>query len=116
DKKALVAKLKKDVKHCFIQKDIPIDSISKIILICNQEITTAIHKEISDYKKTFHNIASIELIGIDALATIIFRDYPSIARELGLTIDSGQILEMSDFIIQYEKSKFATPLSNAFYN
>uniref|UniRef100_UPI004048DC2B nSTAND3 domain-containing NTPase n=4 Tax=Flavobacterium sp. TaxID=239 RepID=UPI004048DC2B len=116
DKKALIAKLKKDVKHCFIQKDIPIASISKIILICNEEITTAIHKEISDYKKTFHNIASIELIGIDAFATIIFRDYPSIARELGLTIDSGQILEMSDFIIQYEKSKFATPLSNAFYN
>ena len=116
DKKLLVAKLKKDVKHCFIQKDIPIASISKIILICNQEITTAIHKEISDYKNTFHNIASLELIGIDAFATIIFRDYPSIARDLGLPIDSGQILEMTDFITQYEKSKFATPLSNAFFN
>ncbi|MGG7035700.1 MAG: hypothetical protein ACI7YS_10995 [Flavobacterium sp.] len=116
DKKELIVKLKKDVKHCFTQKDIPTACISKIILICNQEITTAIHKEILDYKNTFNNIASIELIGIDAFATVIFRDYPSIARDLGLPIDSGQILEMSDFITQYEKSKFATPLSNIFYN
>jgi hypothetical protein len=112
----LVAKLKNDVKHCFTQKDIPIHQISKLILICNQEITTAIHKEILDYKNTFHNTASFELIGIDAFAQIIFRDYPAIARDLGLPIDSGQILEMSDFITQYEKSKFATPLSNIFYN
>lgn len=116
DKKELVKKLKNDVKHCFAQKDIPIASISKIILICNQEITTIIHKEISDYKNTFHNVADLELIGIDAFSTIIFRDYPSIARDLGLPIDSGQILEMSDFITKYEKSKFATPLSNIFYN
>lgn len=116
DKKELIKKLKNDVKHCFAQKDIPISSISKIILICNQEITTIIHKEILDYKNTFHNVAELELIGIDAFATIIFRDYPSIARDLGLPIDSGQILEMSDFITKYEKSKFATPLSNAFYN
>ena len=116
NKKELVAKLKKDVQHCFTQKDIPLHDISKIILICNQEITTAIHKEILDYKNTFPNAASFELIGIDTFAQNIFRDYPSIARELGLPIDSGQILEMSDFIRQYEKSKFATPLSNIFYN
>jgi Holliday junction resolvasome RuvABC ATP-dependent DNA helicase subunit len=116
NKSELIAKLKKDVKHCFTQKDIPIPDISKIILICNEEITTAIHKEILDYKNTFPNVATLELIGIDAFAQIIFRDYPSIARDLGLPIDSGQILEMSDFITQYEKSKFATPLSNIFYN
>lgn len=116
DKKELIKKLKNDVKHCFAQKDIPTASISKIILICNQEINTIIHKEIADYKNTFNNVADLELIGIDAFSTIIFRDYPSIARDLGLPIDSGQILEMSDFITQYEKSKFATPLSNAFYN
>lgn len=116
NKNELVAKLKKDIKHCFAQKDIPIQNISKIILICNQEITTAIHKEILDYKNTFPNVANLEVIGIDAFAQIIYRDYPSIARDLGLPIDSGQILEMSDFITQYEKSKFATPLSNNFYN
>lgn len=116
NKSELIAKLKKDVKHCFTQKDIPIPGISKIILICNQEITTAIHKEILDYKNTFPNSADLEVIGIDAFAQIIFRDYPAIARDLGLPIDSGQILEMSDFITQYEKSKFATPLSNIFYN
>ena len=116
NKSELIAKLKKDVKHCFTQKDIPIPSISKIILMCNEEITTAIHKEILDYKNTFPNIAGLEVIGIDSFAQIIFRDYPSIARDLGLPIDSGQILEMSDFITQYEKSKFTTPLSNIFYN
>jgi hypothetical protein len=59
DKKEFVKKLKDDVKHCFTQKDIPIASISKIILICNQEITAIIHKEISDYKNTFQKTEEI---------------------------------------------------------
>jgi hypothetical protein len=116
DKNQLVSKLKKDIDHCFNQTDISSDKIVRIILICNQEITTKIQEELNIHKNTFNRFTVLEVIGLDAFATIIFRDYPSLAKELGLSIDTGQILEMNEFIIQYEKSKFATPLSNAFYN
>lgn len=116
DKKQLIEKLKGDISHCFNQKDIPKDKIVRIILICNQEITTKIQEELNLYKNEINRFTKLEVIGLDALATIIFRDFPSLAREIGLTIDTGQILEMSEFITQYEKSKFATPLSNTFYN
>ncbi|GAA4763940.1 MULTISPECIES: hypothetical protein [Flavobacterium] len=116
DKITLVPKLKKDIEHCFNQKDIPSDKISRIILICNQEITTKIQEELNVHKNSINNFTQLEVIGLNAFANYIFKDYPSLARELGLSIDTGQILEMSDFVRQYEKSKFATPLSNAFYN
>lgn len=116
DKVKLIPKLKNDIKHCFNQSDISSDKISRIILICNQEITTKLQEELNNHKNSFNKYTNLEVIGIDAFATIIFRDFPSLARELGLNIDSGQILEISEFVTQYEKSKFATPLSNAFFN
>ncbi|MBC5836712.1 nSTAND3 domain-containing NTPase [Flavobacterium muglaense] len=116
DKNQLVPKLKKDIEHCFNQNDISSDKIIRIILICNQEITTKIQEELNEHKNSINEYTKLEVIGLDAFATIIFRDFPSLSKELGLTIDTGQILEMSEFVIQYEKSKFATPLSNAFFN
>jgi len=116
DKNQLISKLKKDIEHCFNQNDISSDKIIRIILICNQEITTKIQEELNEHKNLINRFTKLEVIGIDAFATIIFRDFPSLAKELGLSIDTGQILEMSEFIVQYEKSKFATPLSNAFFN
>ncbi|OOG76924.1 hypothetical protein, partial [Flavobacterium sp. A45] len=116
DKNQLVPKLKKDIEHCFNQNDVSSDKIIRIILICNQEITTKIQEELNEHKNSINKFTKLEVIGLDAFATIIFRDFPSLSRELGLNIDTGQILEMSEFIIQYEKSKFATPLSNAFFN
>lgn len=116
NKKKLIEKLKGDISHCFNQKEVPANNISKIILICNEKITTYIQRELTNHKNSFNNLVNIEIIGIDAFATYIFRDYPSIGKELGLPIDTGQILEMNAFIVDYEKSKFATPLSNAFFN
>ncbi|MGG5210099.1 hypothetical protein ACQWU4_14310 [Chryseobacterium sp. MIQD13] len=116
DKKRLLPKLKSDIEHCFIQKDVPSEKILKIILICNNKITTSIQEELNKHKNSFNSTVVLELIGIDAFSTIVFREYPSIAKELGVTIDSGQILEIDEFISQYEKSKFSTPLSNHFFN
>lgn len=112
----LAEKLKKDIQHCFKQRNVPAEKIIKIILICNSKITTTIQEELNKHKNVFNSDVDLELIGLDAFATIIFKEYPSIARELGLAIDTGQILEPNDFIDQYEKSKFATPLSNEFFN
>lgn len=116
DKKGLLPKLKLDIEHCFKQTDVPSEKILKIILICNNKITTSVQEELNKHKNSFTASVDLEVIGIDAFSTIIFKEYPSIARELGLTIDTGQILEVEEFVLQYEKSKFATPLSNHFFN
>lgn len=114
--KGLIPKLKQDIEHCFNQADVPSGKILKIILICNDKITTAIQEELNQHKKSFSSSVGLEVIGIDALATIIFKEYPSLAKELGLAIDTGQILEVDEFVSQYQKSKFSTPLSNHFFN
>lgn len=116
DTKRLLPKLKQDIEHCFKQNDVPSGKILKILLICNNKITTSIQEELNQHKNSFNSTVVLEIIGIDALATIIFKEYPSLAKELGLTIDSGQILEVDEFVSQYEKSKFSTPLSNHFFN
>ncbi len=114
--KKIFDKLKSDISDCFEQKDIPIEKIVKIILICNSEIPPKKYEELSLYKNTFSTSTKLELIGIDDLATRIFRDYPSLCKGLGIPIDTGQILELDGFIRNYEKSKFATKLSNTFFN
>lgn len=116
DKKRLLPKLKQDIEHCFKQQDVPAEKILRIILMCNNKITTAIQEELNAYKNTINHSVELEVIGIDAFSTIIFKEYPSIAKELGVNIDTGQILSLSEFVSQYEKSKFATPLSNQFFN
>ena len=116
DIKRLLPKLKLDIEHCFKQSDVPSGKILKILLICNNKITTAIQEELNKHKNSFSSTVGLEVLGIDAFATIIFKEYPSIAKELGLTIDTGQILEVDEFVSQYEKSKFSTPLSNHFFN
>lgn len=116
DKTRLISKLKQDIQHCFHQKDVPVEKIIKIILICNSKITTSIQEELNTHKNAIHSSVELEIIGIDAFSTIIFKEYPSIARELGISIDTEQILGISEFISQYEKSKFSTPLSNHFFN
>ncbi|BEV05403.1 hypothetical protein [Chryseobacterium gambrini] len=116
DKKGLLPKLKQDIEHCFKQTSVPTEKILKIILICNNKITISIQEELNKHKNSFNTSVDLEIIGIDAFSTIIFKEYPSIAKELGLTIDTGQILEVEEFVSQYEKSKFATPLSNHFFN
>ncbi|TXE06110.1 hypothetical protein FUA26_14105 [Seonamhaeicola algicola] len=115
-KERLKSKLKKDIEHCFKQEDIPKQKIVKIILMCNSEVSASLFNELSEYKNTFQNSTKLEVIDLADFSNHIHRDYPSIARELNIPIDTGQILEVKSFINQYEKSKFATTLSNDFFN
>lgn len=114
--KHLKAKLLKDITDCFEQKDIPIEKIAQIILICNRKVSSKLYDELANHKSNYSSVTRLEIIGIDDFANHIFRDYPSLCKELGISIDTGQILEVEGFIKQYEKSKFATTLQNQFYN
>lgn len=114
--KGLKAKLKKDIADCFKQTDISNEKIVKVILICNSKINPKLDNELREFKDTLDLSSELEVIGIDALANIIVNQYPSICKELGVPIDTGQILEVESFVSQIEESKFSTTLRNRFFN
>ena len=62
EKKQLIEKLKGDIRHCFNQKDISQDKIVRIILICNQEITTKIQEELNLYKNEINRFTKLNAI------------------------------------------------------
>lgn len=111
-----MVKLKADIGHCFSQKVIPQEKIIKIILICNSVVDNKMYDGLKENLSTYSEDASLEVLDLKNFANQIFKSYPSLARKLGLPIDTGQILEMPEFLEEYEKSKFATTLSNKFYN
>ncbi|MFD2588324.1 hypothetical protein ACFSQJ_15400 [Croceitalea marina] len=112
----VISKLKADIKHCFEQTDVPKNKIIKIILICNSVIDSSNYNVLKEHLSTYSKEAKLEVLSLKNFANQIFKNYPSLARKLGLPIDSWQILEMPEFIEEYQKSKFATTLSNKFYN
>ena len=59
--------------------------------------------------------AVLTLIGVDQLATDIFREYPILARDFfGISIDSGQILPMDMFVAKHDANKMSAPLGIEF--
>lgn len=112
----LMTKLKKDIDHCFTQKIIPVERIFKIILICNKKISTAMYHELQEYQKEYSKKVPLKVIGVDELSNHIFCDYPGLCRELDIPFDSGQILNVEEFVNQNERSKFSTTLSNTFFS
>lgn len=110
----IVSKFLKDLDKCF-DKDktgIPIASIEKIILACNSDLTPDEIKNLKD--KCFeHNINCI-VLGNSTIANELFSKYPSIANDfLGISVDSGQILDYEDFIKNYDLNKYSTSLNTS---
>ena len=105
----ILTKLKKDISHCFSQNDIPNEKIIKVILMFNGVHDTIKHEELKTHLSSYSVDCQLEVIDIRILANEISQNYPSLARKLNVPIDTAQILEVSEFIEDYEKSKFATP-------
>lgn len=112
----LEKKLMHDIDHCLSQEGIPHEKILKIILICNSKIKPELYDKILEYKNTTAPMIRMDIIDVDDFATRIYKNYNSIIRELGITIDTNQIFEPAEFVHQYDKSGFAISLTNKFYN
>jgi len=112
----LEKRLKHDIDHCMSQKGIPLEKILKIVLICNSKIRSELYQTIRQYKNVVTPMIRMDIIDVDDLATRIYKNYHSIIRELGITIDTNQIFEPAEFVHQYDRSRFAISLTNRFYN
>lgn len=115
----IVTKMKEDIDKCLdpSKTGIPANEVHKIIICFNSRITVEEETEIVKYAND-KNIR-ITLIGLDLLALEIYSKYIILAQDiLGLPLDTGQILPLDNFILEYNNKagKLSTPIDNIFLN
>lgn len=110
-KSDIVSKFLKDLGKCFneAKTGISISKIKKIILACNCDIKPS---ELEILQKYCNSKDKLFFIGISSLANDLYANYSKIAYDfLGVSIDTMQILDESDFVVEYESGGYATPLN-----
>ena len=113
---SLSGKFSDDLSKCFDvdHTGIDVDKIQKIILCYNSVLPP--DKIVSLAQICVENDCDFENIHIGRLTHDLLSRFPHIAKEfLGIEVDTEQILPPSEFIKEYQKSSFATPLDNEFY-
>ncbi len=111
--RGLANKLKADISKCFDENKTGIsnEQIDKIIICYLGELSTHEIRKLRD--SCNDRGTSLSLKGLDELAHSIQNDYPILSeRHLDLPLDTGQLLPVDDFIIQYEKNRLTPPIKN----
>lgn len=113
----LVDKITEDIDKCLDPKKtgVPVHQIQKIIICFNSRLEVADETAITQYAVS--KKIAIELIGLDWLALEIYSKYLILAKDiLGIPLDTGQLLPISNFIEEYNNKagKLSTPLDNIF--
>ncbi|MDO5717029.1 MAG: PhoH family protein, partial [Tissierellia bacterium] len=110
----LFEKIKGDIKKCLdvSKTGVPLDEISEIIYFhTSSKITPREDRMLKKICKK--DGITLTLIGINQLASEICNSYPILAREfLGMDIDTNQIMEINDFIKDYNSNSLAAPLDS----
>jgi len=111
--KRLANKLEDDINKCFdeVKTGIPIDKISEIIICYLGKLTA---EEISQLRSLCYDRGvMLTLNGLDTISLNIKNTYPVLSEEyLNLPLDTGQLLNVEDFIVRYDKSNFTTSIDN----
>ena len=110
-KSDIVSKFLKDLEKCFdeAKTGIGISKIKKVILACNCDIKP---NELEILQKYCNSKDKLFFIGISSLANDLYANYSKIVYDfLGVSIDTVQILDESDFVTEYESGGYATPLN-----
>lgn len=111
----LFAKIKRDLGKCFDAKKtgIPVGKIAEIVVCHTFLLASAEEAELQEICRKRNVVLS--LFGIGPLSYDIYDHYPRLARDhLGIEVDTGQIVSAEDFVAEYNKGAFATPLDNEF--
>jgi hypothetical protein len=109
-------KIKADIEKCLDETKTGVsnDNIEKIIICHNSQLTPENDKAL--YTLCLENGVQLELLGLNTIAYDLVHTYPGIAKsELGIEIDSGQILDPEEFVSQIGKNHLTTPLDTDFY-
>ncbi|NET40800.1 ATP-binding protein [Okeania sp. SIO2B3] len=115
EKKGVCEKFKKDLGKCFDEEKtgISITEIEKIVLCHNSTLTT--EEENSLKEKCHKHRVELDIFDIDSISFDLYQNYPGIAKDfLGVEVDTGQIVDLDEFITTYNKRKFVAPLDTKF--
>ncbi len=114
-KAALLKKIREDIDACADKRKtgIDINEVERIIYCLNSVLHLKEHSELKNHARS--KGFNLDIISLSQLALGIMQTAPQLATDyLGLALDSGQILPVSNFIDLYERSGHATPLSNSY--
>ncbi|NEQ37621.1 MAG: hypothetical protein F6K40_15660 [Okeania sp. SIO3I5] len=114
--KGVCEKFKKDLGKCFNEEKtgISITEIEKIVLCHNSTLTRK--EENSVREECQKHEVELDILSIDSISFDLYKYYPGIARDfLGVEVDTGQIVNLDEFITTYNKRKIIAPLDKKFY-
>jgi hypothetical protein len=112
----LLKKLGNDLEDSFNESKTGIfgNEVREIILIHNSAIEQ--NDELSLIERGRLKNSAVRLIGLEKLAFDLYQKYPGLAADfLGVKVDTLQIVRQRDFVSQYNKSSFSTPLDTTFH-
>ena len=112
----LFKKIKEDLDKCLDESETSISHNDILEIIYCHTSANLRPSQDKDLKNFCQNVGiKLILIGIDKLAIDIYNNYRILARDfLGISIDSGQILTLDDFIEEYNSNKLAAPIDTEF--
>ena len=112
----LYIKLMDDLTKCFDEKKtgILISKIAEVAFCYTSELNTS---EIDSLREECQrNQVNLSLFGISRIAHDLLLKYPGVTREfLNIEVDTGQIIDLNEFVSAYDKNVLATPLDMAFH-
>ncbi len=114
--KGFLKKAKEDIEKCFdsTKTGLSEDDIAEIVL-CHTygRLRSGDDKWLRDL--CAEKDIELTLIGLDQLAEGLFFEYPRLAKDfLGVSVDTGQVMSISEFIQTHDNNKMSAPLNTEF--
>ena len=112
----LFKKIKKDLAKCLDESKTNISHNDILEIIYCHTSPNLRPSQDKELKNICQNVGiKLILIGIDKLAEDIYLFHHLLARDfLGISIDTGQILNIDDFIEEYNSNKLSAPIDTKF--
>ncbi|RRD33445.1 hypothetical protein [Streptococcus sp. OH4692_COT-348] len=111
----IYAKIKEDIDKCLDKSKTKL-SITDIdeIICCHTSSNLSAGDDKNLHEYCANKGISLTIWGIDEIANQIFNNFRSLIRELGLSIDTNQIMDVDSFVSIYDANEMLAPLSTQF--
>ena len=112
----LFKKIKEDLDKCLDESETKISHNDILEIIYCHTSSNLRPSQDKELKNICQNVGiKLILIGIDKLAEDIYLFHHLLARDfLGISIDTGQILNFDDFVEEYNSNKLSAPIDTEF--
>ena len=108
-------KIKEDIYKCLdsSKTGVAIEDIEEIVCChTSSTLTAGEDKQLHEYCS--NKGVTLTFYGVDEIAQEICKQYPTLAEDLGISLDTHQIMQISDFIKRYDSNEMAAPLNTQF--